>query len=327
MLLAAWTSVCAAEDERSFFDGKTITYVVATKPGGGYDTYARLIAPYLQKYLPGSQVVVRNVPGAGHIIATNQVYAAPPDGLTLITFNTGLIYAQLLEREGIQFDLRRMSWIGKAAADPRVLVVGVDTPFSSVEGLRSSPEPILLATSGVGSASHNESMLLQAALGFEAKLIPGYGGGEAEMAVLRGEVAGMLGSLSSLRPYVERGQGRYLLRVGGDEALLPSVPDAAGLTSTEKGRALIALMAAQAELGRLTAAPPGVPAPRLAVLRQAYAKALADPELIAQAKRLQLPLTPLAGDEVERRVAAALAQPPDTQAMIREFAQRKKTKR
>src|SRR4051812_19647971 len=86
------------------FKGKTITYIVATTPGGGYDTYSRLIAQYLQKYLPGARVLVKNVPGAGNIIGANTIYAARPDGLTIGMFNTGLIYDQLIRRNGVMFD-------------------------------------------------------------------------------------------------------------------------------------------------------------------------------------------------------------------------------
>src|SRR5258705_8489696 len=86
------------------FKGKTITYIVATSPGGGYDTYGRLVARYLQKYLAGSRILVRNVPGAGNIIGANAIYAAKPDGLTIGIFNTGLIYDQLIKRDGVQFD-------------------------------------------------------------------------------------------------------------------------------------------------------------------------------------------------------------------------------
>jgi len=313
MFCAATMAIQAGAHD--IFNGKTITYVVSTKPGGGYDAYARLIAPYLEKYLPGSKVVVRNVPGAGHIIGANQVYAAKPDGQTIITFNTGLIYAQLLGHEGIQFDLRKMSWIGKAAADSRVLLVGNNSSFQSVDDLKNAIKPILLATAGAGSASHNESLFLQKALGFNARIITGYGGNEAELAVLRGEVDGMFGSLSSLKPFVARNQGSFILAV---DANLTGIPEASDLVTTDNGRALINLISSQSILGRLTAAPPGIPEPHLSLLREAYARALSDPGLIEQANRLQLPLSPLVGDDVRQKVISALDQPPETLALIRQ---------
>ena len=109
---------------REFFVGRTITYIVATNPGGGYDTYARLIARHLERHLGGARVVVKNVPGAANIVGANELYAASPDGLTLGTFTIGLVYSQMVGEPGVRFDLGRLSWIGKAATDPRVLTVG-----------------------------------------------------------------------------------------------------------------------------------------------------------------------------------------------------------
>ncbi|MCL6594027.1 MAG: hypothetical protein K6T31_08635, partial [Alicyclobacillus sp.] len=115
----------------AFYNGKTVTLVVATGPGGGYDTYGRLLATYMQKYLPGSTVIVKNVPGAGHIVGANYIYEAKPDGLTLGTFNTGLIISQLTQEKGIKFDLRKFTWIGNAAADTRVLILRKDCPYKA----------------------------------------------------------------------------------------------------------------------------------------------------------------------------------------------------
>src|SRR5436190_23880385 len=110
-----------AQTGADFYKGKTVTYIVATPPGGGYDFWGRLVAEYMQKYLPGSTFVVKNMPGAGHLIGANTIYASRADGLTLGTFTTGLIYNQIVKLDGVQFDLEKMSWIGKASSDPRVL--------------------------------------------------------------------------------------------------------------------------------------------------------------------------------------------------------------
>src|ERR1700754_851222 len=114
-LLIAVTSCCAivaapamAQEGAAFYKGKTVTYVVATSPGGGYDFYGRLVARYMQPALPESTFVIKNVPGAGHIVGANFIYAAKPDGLTIGTFNTGLIYAQIAKGPGVKFDLGRM---------------------------------------------------------------------------------------------------------------------------------------------------------------------------------------------------------------------------
>ena len=123
-----------AQTGAEFFKGKTVTYIVATDAGGGYDTYGRLIARYMQKYLPGSRFIVKNMPGGGHIIGANTIYAARPDGTTIGMFDTALTYAQLIAREGVKFDLRKMSYIGKSAHELRVVLVGTTAP--GIEAVR-----------------------------------------------------------------------------------------------------------------------------------------------------------------------------------------------
>ncbi len=310
MLLASGPALAGAE----YYDGKTVTYIVATKAGGGYDTYGRLIAKYMEKHLPGSEFIVKNVPGAGHIIGANQLYAAKPDGLTIGTFNTGLVYAQILDRQGVKFDLRKMSWIGKAASDPRAFLLGKDAGVATVKDLQTAAEPIRVGVSGVGSASYNDTRMLMEAIDLKLKIIPGYSGKEDEMAIMRGDVAGAFGSRSSFQPFVDNGYGRFAFEVGGGAD--SDLPQARDLVTTDKGRSLIALVQSQTELARLTAAPPGVPEDILETLRTAYRSATRDGDLLAEAKKLGIPIVPLYGDDVAEAINAALNQSPDTVALV-----------
>src|SRR6202166_5213039 len=181
----------AAESAADFYKGKTITYIVATSPGGGYDTYARLVARYMNKYMPDSKIIIRNIPGAGHVIGANTIYAARPDGLTIGTFNTGLIYLQLLHESGVQFDLAKMSWIGKAASDTRVLVLSKKAGVTKVQDLMDpSKPPIKLFAAGVGSAGYIDTRLAISAIHLNVQLIPGYNGSEGTMSMLRRETQG-----------------------------------------------------------------------------------------------------------------------------------------
>ena len=311
-VLAVAASVAPAQ-AADFYRGKDVTYIVATSPGGGYDTYARLIARYLEKHLGASRVLVRYVPGAGHLVGANTLWASRPDGLTIGTFNTGLIYAQILQREGVQFDLRQMSWVGKAAADPRALVVGAESGFDSVEALAASRDAAKFATAGIGSASFADTQLIAAALDMPVDIITGFNGNEGELAMLRGEIAAQVGSMSSLQPFVDNGYGRFVLAIGGDAA---GVPQALDLVRTDKGRSIINLVQAMSELGRLTAAPPGVPAEVLAEMRAGYAAALSDPDLLAEAAQLGIPIQAAVGDQVSMLVIGALNQSPETVGII-----------
>ncbi len=132
--MSALAPSAMAQTGAEFFKGKTVTYIVSTSPGGGYDLYGRLVAEFMQRYLPGSTFVVKNLPGAGHLVGANTIYASKPDGLTIGTFNTGLIYNQLIGLDGVKFDLNKMSWIGKAASDPRVFTMHPDLPIRNLPG-------------------------------------------------------------------------------------------------------------------------------------------------------------------------------------------------
>ena len=135
MAIGMAASPAAAQTGADFYKGKTVTYIVSTAPGGGFDLYGRLVSEYMQKYLPGSTFVVKNVPGAGHLIGANTIYASKPDGLTIGTFTTGLLYNQIVKLDGVRFDLEKMSWIGKASSDPRVMTLGAQVPIKSYKEL------------------------------------------------------------------------------------------------------------------------------------------------------------------------------------------------
>ena len=313
-LAVAGTARAADVPGADFYKGKTVTYIVATAPGGGYDTYGRLVARYMEKALPGSTFVVKNVPGAGHIIGANTVYASRPDGLTIGIFNTGLIYSQLAGAEGIKFDLTKFTYIGKASTDPRTLMVDARSNLKSIDDLKKPGPRLKFAASGVGSAAYNETKMLIDSLGWNVDIIGGYNGKEDELAMMRGEVVGTVGSLSTYEGFVRDGNGRFLMQIGGKPA--------AGVPSSDiikggQAEAVIALIKSQGEIGRLTAAPPGLPAERTATLVAAYRAALENKDLQAEAAKLDRPVEPLYGTEVGKMVTQALTQDAQTVAMLK----------
>jgi tripartite-type tricarboxylate transporter receptor subunit TctC len=293
---------------------------VSTGPGGGYDTYGRLIARHLQKYLPGSRVVVRNVPGAGHIVGANTIYAAKPDGLTIGMFNTGLIYDQLLKRDGVMFDLNKFSWIGKAADDTRVLMLSRTAGFRNVDDFIKAKGPIKFAAAGVGSAAYNDTRILADALHLNVQIVPGFTGNEGEMSMLRKEVVAEVGTAESMADFVKQGHGFFALAISGDQSALPGVPRAAQYVKDDRGKRLLALVNTLSDIGRLTAGPPGIPANVLNEERQAYDAVMKDPQFLAEAKKLNLDIHPAAGSQVEAAIRGALNQPPETVAALKAAA-------
>ena len=306
----------AFADGADFYNGKSLTMVVATGPGGGYDTYARLISKHLDAHLPGVTVVVRNVPGAGHIIGANMIYGAKPDGLTIGTFSTGLMYAQIVDQKGLRFDLAKMSWIGKASTDPRVLVTGTNSAYKTFQDIKGSKEEVKLGASGVGGNNYNESLMVGRTFKLPVKVIPGYTGSDNNMGVMRGEIDGFFSGFSSVEPLVKAGRAQYIMQFGND---IPDVPNALNLADNDDARAVARLLNSQSELGRLTAGPPDIPADRLSALRKAYRGVMESKDFLAEARKLEVPIVPMYGDEIRDRVVEALAQPPAVRELLKEI--------
>lgn len=313
--LALVTGSALAQEGPDFFNGKTVNYIVATAPGGGYDTNGRLVAQFMQKHLPGSTFVVQNMPGAGHLIGANFIYASDPDGLTFGTFNTGLIYGQLAGNPGIKFDLAQMSWIGKVSSDPRVIVVSKDSGINSYEDLANLKEPIKFASAGVGSASTIETTMLVKALGLKIEVVSGYNGSDDQLAMRRGEVQGIIGSRSTFQPFVDAGNGKLIAQIGGSET---DIPQLASLVNNDDAKRVIALVESQSDISRLTAGPSDIPADRLKALRDAYQAATSDPEFLAKAKEIGVPVDPKIGDDVGSLVKGAMNQTPEVVSFLKE---------
>ncbi len=305
----------SAQDGAAFFKDKTVTYIVATSPGGGYDSYGRLVAEYMQRNLPGSTFVVKNMPGAGHIIGANAIYASKADGLTIGSFNTGLIYNQIVGAQGVKFDLSKMSWIGKAASDPRVLVIASQSPIKSFADLLAQKTPVNFATAGPGSASYVETVILTNTLKLPVKNLTGYNGTDDQLAMRRGEIVGSIASRSSYTTFIENGYGRYIAQIGGNDK---DVPQLSSLVKDQKALDLIALVQSQGDIARLTAGPPAIPADRMKVLVDAYKHAMENKELQARAEKLERPVEPAYGEDVAKAISKALNQSDETKQLLAE---------
>jgi tripartite-type tricarboxylate transporter receptor subunit TctC len=320
LIAASIATPAQAQGGADYFKGKTVSYIVATSAGGGYDLYGRLVAEYMQRSLPGSTFVVRNLPGAGHLVGANTIFASRADGLTIGTFNTGLIYNQLVGLPGIKLDLTKMSWIGKATTEPRAIVLAQQSPITTFAELQANKELLNFATSGVGSANYVETTMLTSALKLPARILTGYNGNDDQLAMRRGEVVGSIGSRSSFDQFVKNGYGRFIAQIGGKDTDVPQLRD---LVKDEAALSLIALVQSQGDIARLTAGPPGIPPPVLEALRDAYRKALEDKELQEKAAKLERPVEPGFGDDVLKAIVIALKQPPETVALLAEALKKK----
>lgn len=296
------------------YEGKTVTIVVGFKTGGGYDRTARILARHLPKYLPGKpNVIVQNMPGANSIIAANHVYSvAKPDGLTLGTFNRNLVLAQLTNVSGVKFDLTKFAWVGSAASESTILAIRADLPYKSFDELRKSGKTIVIGATGPGANTYDFPLLLKELLGADFKIVSGYSSSsDIMLAVERKEVDGRAGSYSSLASFVERGVVRPLIRARAVEPGIEKLPVDENLATSPRAKAIMALRSAPEVVGRPFVMTPGTPEPMLKLMREAFAKAIKDPELIAEAKKAKMDLEYMPGDEALKLIREVLTQPKD----------------
>jgi tripartite-type tricarboxylate transporter receptor subunit TctC len=298
--------------QKPYFEGKTLTVVVGTKPGGIYDRYARLIVKYLGKHVPGNPTgIVQNMPGGGHLSATNHVYSAvKPDGLTILAANPNIAVAQLTKEQAAQFDVRKLSWIGATGSDALVLTIRSDLPYKSIEDLKKATKPVVVGTTGPGAATHDFPALLKEFLGLKFDLVPGYPSTrDILLAIERKEVDVWTVSYTTAKPVIDRGVVRPLIR---DRATVPGVenlPVDEDLAPTQLAKTVMHVRALPGIIGRPYALPPGAPADAVKTLREGFQKAIRDPELQKEAGKVGMPLGYMSGEEVAKSFARILEQP------------------
>jgi tripartite-type tricarboxylate transporter receptor subunit TctC len=315
-LALAAPSAQAAEDKK-FFKGKTATYIVATGAGGGFDFYGRLISKHMRDYLKGSTFVVRNMPGAGHIIGTNYIYNSKADGLTMGTFNTAMFFNQILGKKGVKYDLAKMNFLGKASTSPQIIMVNGKLPYKTLAEMRNAGKVLKMATGGPGSGRWIFAKLGESGLNLKFRMIPGYDGPDAHLAMLRGEIDVMMGSIESNLAFHKQGRGRILVTYSTKrDPDIPNVPIAADLSTTEDAKQLARLTTLAGEMWRVTGAPPAIPAGRLEALHAAYKYALTNPKLQSAAKKAGREVVPAFGKEVTQAFKDALNVSPRVKKLI-----------
>jgi len=309
--------------QANFYQGKTITLVVASAASGGYDLWARLTARHIGKHIPGNpSIVVQNMPGAGNIIGANYVYGvAKPDGLTLGAVNPALYFDQLVGRSEVKFDWAKFNWIGSPEKNDIVYYMRADQPLKSVEDLRNTKEPAKCGSTGTGSTGHYIPRLLEETLGIKTHIVSGYpGAADIELAIERGEVfcwSPLLATYFGREPYRrwhKSGYVRVMLQTGAKrDARLKDVPTLGEsmqqYKTAEAGRRLAKVILTAATLGRPIGTAPGTPADRVKILRDAYAKAIADPELLAEAAKQGWDVDPTKGEELQVLSKEVMTQP------------------
>jgi tripartite-type tricarboxylate transporter receptor subunit TctC len=301
------------------YAGKTITLVVGYKPGGGYDATARLLARHLPKHIPGKPtIIVQNMPGANSIIGANHVYAvAKPDGLTIGTFNRNLPIAQLLKVDGVKYDMTKFAWIGSAASESTILAIRNDLPYKSLDEIKKSGKQIVIGSTGPGANTHDFPLLIKELLGVNIKIVSGYSSSsDIMLAIERKEVDGRAGSFSSIRPFIDRDLVHPVVRARASEPGIEKLPIDEELAPNPRAKAIMALRSAPEIVGRPYVMPPGTPENLVKIMQTAFAKAISDPELIAEAKKGKMDLNFVPADQAVKVMKEVLSQPKD---VVEEF--------
>ena len=316
-----------AQADDDFFKGKQLTFVVPTAPGGGYDTYSRLIARHIGRFLPGQPAVVaQNMPGAGGIRAANYLYnVAPKDGTVIAMPDQAIHLDHILGTTGLNADPTRFNWIGRLISNSAVLYARQAARVKKIEDVFT--HELIVSTSG--AASRLNWTVLNNVVGTKFKIITGYKGTtDSRLAMLRGEVDALSQPWSVLKvdgeQLLKSKEINLLLQTGIEKnSDLPNVPRMVDLAKTKDDRALLALFSSPSEIGRSVVAPPGVPAERVAALRKAFMSAMRDPAVLDEVRKAKLELDLLEGAALQANIAGGTAPSPELVSRARRAAEHK----
>ena len=310
----------AEDGVEAFYRGKTITITVGSAVGGGYDTYARLVARHLGKHVPGNPaIVVQNIPGAGSNKAASYVaLQAPKDGTAIGAIQSGAILQPLISMQTVPHDPSKFIMLGSANRSVYLCVVRSDAPVKTFQ--ETFEKEVLIGTSGEGATLRELPVMLVNVLGVKLRLIGGYAGSrEIVIAMERNEVHGMCGmDWSSLatqqRTWISSGFVRLLAQEdlqGHPEMNRMGVPLTITFAKTDEDRQIMQMIYSQNLFGRPYLVPPGVPADRVAALRRGFASMLQDSALLSEAEKSGLDIGPMSGEDLQALVARLYALPPN----------------
>jgi tripartite-type tricarboxylate transporter receptor subunit TctC len=317
-------AVSAAPAAADFYAGKTVSLIVSSDAGGGYDTYTRLLAPYMRKHIPGNPtVIVQNMPGGGGLRLAQHLYSvADKDGTKIGNVRASNALDSILGVRGADIDPTRFEWVGDMSSDVDVCVFWHTSGIRTLEDLRAR-ETIIGAT-GKGGQNYSFPSAMNYALGTKMKIILGYKGlGDRVLAMERGEVQGNCGingsTLLSLQAdLVKQGKLVPIVQSGGKAHKgMPNVPLTQTFARTDRERRILMTIFSQMDIARTYALPPGTPKDRVAIIRKAFMAAMEEPGLLADAKKMGLELDPKSGEEVQKIIAEMADLSPELKKEVR----------
>lgn len=322
-LACVWSAPARAQSVEDFYRGKTITITMFSTPGSAYDIYARLLAQHMPKHIPGRpQMLVKSLPGAGGLLAARNIAeVAPRDGTVIGALSKTLIYEPLLGKNAAKVDYLKFGWLGSMSQSTPLYVSWktskVKTAFDLFE------HELLIPATGAGSETTIVTNAINGLLGTKFKLIEGYSGSiQALQALESGEVDGGFPTLESLKTLHPDWMRENKINVLFQARRVPDpevghVPPVTALARSDIQRKTLEFLFPEDVIGRPFLTPPGVPADRLAALQRAFAAAVTDPELVADARKINVPVQLTDGESLARVVRDAYATAPDIVERVR----------
>jgi tripartite-type tricarboxylate transporter receptor subunit TctC len=324
-LVLSVAAACAPAAAQDFYRGKTLTILVGFSPGGGFDINARVLGRHIGRHIPGNPtVVVQNMPGAGSNTAVHHLdLAAPRDGTIIDIFNFGNIGESRLNPDKVKVDFRKFNWIGSISQDLTVCYVWHAFGAKTLAELKAK-DKVHMGLTGMGTSSDTNQRILKNIFGVRVQQVAGYpGSAEQRIAIERGELDGDCGAWSSIPPqWVEGRKIVPVIKSGPVTApdMPPDVPYSVEIAPSERDRQVLRMLLASAQVGRPFIASQAVPAERVRILRDAFNATMKDPQFVAEAEKLRLPISPKTGEEALAIVEAIYATPEDVVAAARKVA-------
>ena len=303
-----------------YYEGKTINIVVGHSPGGGNDVVARVVSKHLSKHIPGKPaVIVQNMVGASGMIAANHVYGkTKPDGLTLLATDRILGIAQLLKVDGVRYDFKKYGWAGSVSSVAVVLFIRNDLPYKTFNELKSK-KPVYLGGSGPTGILSQMARITKDFLGLDVKVVDYRGSTDIVLAIEQKEIDGFWSDFNTFRPHVDRGLIRPVLRSAVSLKGIEHLPVNEDLAINATGKAVMGMLGRTAVMGRVYLSTPGTPDNVMGILREGFARMLKDPELQADAKKIQLELEYTPAEECLKVVDFMFNQPPEIIKVFGEY--------
>ena len=305
-----------AQSEQDFFQNKQIRMIVGFAAGNEYDVGARLLARHWARQIPGNpNIIVQNMPQAASIVAANYMATqAPTDGTMIGALTRNLVNQALLGHPNLVADPRKLIWLGGTSFPGRVCVAGKNAPPQSAADVFT--RELIVGSNGAGNSTNILPTVFNHLLNAKFKLIEGYRGtADIVLAIERGEVQGVCASYGQFRSYAksfEDGKLRILFRA--EEVVMPEIPNAPSIydfAKTEEEKQFMRFVFSSTEYGRPYVLPPGVPAERVRTLRKAFADAVKDPELMAEAQKARVDMSFRSPEDLEAITAALYRTPPE----------------